>query len=392
MHIAFVTETYPPELNGAAMAVSRLVGGLLERGHRLQLVRPAPPAGSAAADARLLGELHTQGWPLPRYPGLRMGVPCPRRLYAQWTQSRPQLVHVATEGPLGWSALCAAQRLGIPVSSDFRTNFHRYGHHYGAGWLARPILGWLRWFHNRAQATMVPTAGLRRELQQQGFERLHVVGRGVDTKLFDPARRSAALRASWGADDDDLVLAYVGRLAPEKNLQAVCRAYEAVRVRQPRARLLLVGEGPMREALRAACPQAIFAGQRRGEDLAAHYASADVFLFASLTETFGNVVTEAMASGVPVVAHRHAAAAELIQPGLNGLLAASRDDDAFVAEVLALTASTHWRRAIGQAARATALRIGWDSVVGSFESVVRPLVNAACDSQRPRWALAGTDA
>jgi glycosyltransferase involved in cell wall biosynthesis len=204
--------------------------------------------------------------------------------------------------------------------------------------------------------------------------------------------RCAALRASWGVSDDDLVLAYVGRLAPEKNLRAVCRAYEAVRVRHPRARLLLVGDGPLRESLQASCGQAIFAGQRQGEDLAAHYASADMFVFASRTETFGNVVTEAMASALPVVAHRHAAAGELIQPGVNGLLAAGADDEALVTETLALAASAPWRRAMGRAARETALRISWDSVVAGFETVTRPLIDPARGEERARWALARSDA
>jgi glycosyltransferase involved in cell wall biosynthesis len=387
LRIAVVSETYPPEVNGVAMSLARLVAGLQERGHRLQLLRPRQLHEPAQTTASPLEEVLMPSWPIPHYPQLRMGVPSRRRLQALWTTARPDLVHIATEGPLGWSALQAARALRIPVSSDFRTNFHSYGRHYGMGWLTQPILAYLRHFHNRTQATMVPTEALRNTLQRQGFERLHVVGRGVDTTLFSPSRRSAALRASWGVADDTLVLACVGRLAAEKNLSVVLRAFDAVRHTHPSARLLLVGDGPMRAELQAACPQAIFAGHRSGDALAAHYASADVFVFASLTETFGNVTTEAMASGLPVVAYRHAAAGQLIQSGLNGMLAISESADDFVDATLRLVNNRHWRCAVGRAARETALGIAWGRVVAAFEAVAAPLIDAPVLEEEAPWAL-----
>jgi glycosyltransferase involved in cell wall biosynthesis len=222
----------------------------------------------------------------------------------------------------------------------------------------------------------VPTDAMRSDLAARGFERLHVVGRGVDTKLFDPARRSAALRRSWGARDDDLVLAYVGRLAAEKNLDAVLAAYEAVRAGRAETQLLFVGDGPLREALRARCPRAVFAGHRGGADLAAHYASADVFLFPSLTETFGNVTTEAMASGLPVVAFDSAAAGQLIAHGRNGLLAAGTDLPAFVRAALPLAHDGALRTSLGVAARETACRIDWRSVVTRFEGIVSQVIDS----------------
>jgi glycosyltransferase involved in cell wall biosynthesis len=332
--LAVVTETYPPEVNGVAMSMARVVDGLHRRNHDVQLIRPRQPerlavkAGAPRADVE---EVLTKGLPVPLYPNLRMGVPSKRALVRLWSLHRPDVVHIATEGPLGWSALQAAQHLSLPVTSDYRTNFHAYGKHYRLGLFSKPIMGYLRKFHNRCDATMVPTETMRVQLVERGFERLSVVGRGVDAQRFDPARRSAAMREVWGAAPGDLVLGYVGRLAPEKNLGVVLAAYEAVKAQQPRARLVFVGDGPMRAELAARAPDAVFAGQRSGDDLAAHYAGLDLFLFPSLTETFGNVTTEAMASGCAVVAFDSAAAGELIRSGVNGWLAGPGREADFVA-------------------------------------------------------------
>ena len=191
LRMALVSETYPPEVNGVAMTVARLVQGLRARGHQLQLVRPRQHRQDQAG-ANGLDELLVRGLPIPRYPQLKMGLPATGTLLAQWRQRRPDVVHIATEGPLGWSALRAALRLGLPVTSDFRTNFHAYSQHYGIGWLERPIVGYLRGFHNRTQGTMVPTPVLQRELVRHGFENVSVVARGVDTRRFNPGWRSQA--------------------------------------------------------------------------------------------------------------------------------------------------------------------------------------------------------
>ncbi|TXI22508.1 MAG: glycosyltransferase family 1 protein [Roseateles sp.] len=376
--LAVVTETYPPEVNGVALSMARVVDGLNRRNHDVQLIRPRQPAATTLAAATpQVDEVLTRGLPVPLYPNLRMGVPSKRALVKLWSLKRPDVVHIATEGPLGWSALQAAQHLALPVTSDYRTNFHAYGKHYRLGLLTRPILGYLRKFHNRCGATMVPTESLRRQLEVRGFERLSVVGRGVDAQRFDPARRSAALRESWGAMGDDLVLGYVGRLAPEKNLGAVLAAYQAVKAQQPRARLVFVGDGPLRAELAAKAPDAVFAGQRSGEDLAAHYAGLDLFLFPSLTETFGNVTTEAMASGCAVVAFESAAAGELIRSGVNGWLAGAGRESDFVAAVRAAAADPLARVAVAEAARMTARRLDWGDITARFEGVLEGAIARA---------------
>jgi len=377
LRVAFVSETYPPEVNGVAMTVARIVAGMHRRNHEVQLVRPRQHRDDAAGSAAGYQEVLMRGLPIPRYPDLRMGVPSGRALVRLWTQRRPDVVHIATEGALGWSALQAARHLKLPVCSDFRTNFHAYSAHYGLGWLRKPIVAYLRKFHNLCANTMVPTEALRRELLAQGFRNLTVVTRGVDTRQFDPARRSAALRSQWGVAPGDLVVAHVGRLAQEKNLDTLLTAFEAVRRNHPAARLLLVGDGPQRAELQARCPAAIFAGQRHGEDLAAHYASADLFLFPSLTETFGNVTTEAMASGLPVVAFHYAAAAQLLRSRVNGMLAPVGDAAAFVEAAVALAGDAALRRRAGEAARTDALALDWDGVVARFEGVLGMVIAAA---------------
>lgn len=374
LRIAFVTETYPPEVNGVSMTVARVVEGMRARQHQVQLVRLRQHAADTPVHADAYDEVLMPGLPIPRYPELKMGLPQTRALRRLWAAQRPDLVHIATEGPLGWSALRAAQQLGVPVSSDFRTNFHAYAQHYGISLLQRPVLAYLRYFHRRTACTMVPTESLRRELTEQGFRDLSVVARGVDTQRFHPAKRSAALRQAWGAGDDDPVVICVGRLAPEKNLNDLVSAYQAMCRGQPRTRLVLVGDGPARQALQAACPQAILAGSRSGEDLSAHYASADLFLFPSLTETFGNVTPEAMASGLPVLAYDYAAAAQLIQPGENGVLARYGVAEDFIRQAACLVADPAQARRMGCAARQTADRLAWDAVIDQVEALFRAVV------------------
>jgi len=374
LRVSVVTETYPPEVNGVALTLARVVQGLQARGHEVTLVRPRQPGDGAGSTAAPSPQTLVRGFPIPQYPHLRAGVPAAARLQRLWTAQRPEVVHVATEGPLGESAVRVARRLGIPVTSDFRTNFHAYTGHYGMAWLRRPILGYLRWFHNRTAATTVPTAALLARLRDEGFRHLHVVSRGVDVDRFDPARRDPGLRQAWGAGPDAPVVLYVGRLAAEKNLGLLVRCVQAIEAAVPHARAVLVGDGPMRAALQAALPRAHFAGPRHGDDLAAHYASADLFVFPSLTETFGNVVPEAMASALPVVAFDHAAASQLIEPGLSGAVLACDNESQFVREAVALATRRATRETMGARARQRARAHGWGAVLDAFEQVLRAAV------------------
>ena len=370
MRVAVVTETYPPEINGVAMTISRMVAGLQQRDHQIQLIRPRQNDRDTAASEANFEEVLQRGVAIPRYDSLKMGLPAKQALFRLWSLKRPDIIHLVTEGPLGWSALVAAVKLKIPCSSDFHTNFHSYSKHYGIGWLKKPIVAYLRKFHNKADCTLVPTSAMHDDLQQHGYLNLRVVARGVDTHLFHPRRRSVALRKQWGVKPSQPVALYVGRLAPEKNLPVVLQAFSAMKTVCGDARLVLVGDGPERSALQAAHPEFIFAGMRTGDDLAMHYASGDIFLFPSITETFGNVTVEAMASGLAVVAYDYAAAAEYIRHGRNGVVA-DFDNAKEFASLAANLADDHQRIAeFGRQARATAETIDWEHVNDQFEAAL----------------------
>jgi glycosyltransferase involved in cell wall biosynthesis len=276
-------------------------------------------------------------------------------------------VHISTEGPLGWSALSAARRLNIPVSSSFHTNFHSYSHHYRIGLLKRPIAAYLRYFHNKTGCTMVPTDALRQRLESKGYNNVLVVSRGVDTEQFNPTKRSVELRASWNADSDTPVVMLVSRIAPEKNLNVVFLAFEQMRKINPRAQLVIVGDGPARSELEKENPDVIFAGMQTGEALAQHYASGDIFLYPSLTETYGNVVIEAMASSMAAVAFDYAAAHQHINHNVNGVLVPFADTDAFITMSSELISDMERIQRIRSTALETAVTLTWEHIVGEME-------------------------
>ncbi len=376
MRIAYVTETWPPELNGVAATASRTVSWLRSRGHQVEVVRPrqrdersgAVGHAEACADAYANDELRVPGMALPMYPDLRIGAPLIGRLQRRWRSTAPDLVHVATEGPLGWAACRAARRLDLPLTSDLWTHFDLYSRYYGWGAFRPVVAGYMRAFHNATDRTFVPTQALATDLHDRGFDGLGVVGRGVDAQRFDPSLRSDLLRTAWGARHADPVLLHVGRLAAEKNLPLVLRTFVAVRAVQPRARLVIVGDGPLRDELkREAGPGVHFTGAQSGGALAAHYASADILLVPSVTETFGNVTLEGLASGLAVIAYDMAAAAVHIRHGSNGLLAPAGDETEFIRLASQAAAAGPALLPLRVAARLTAERVSWDAILACFE-------------------------
>lgn len=375
MKFTLVTETFPPEINGVAMTFGHLARGLAQRGHEVTVIRPRrddlPPMSSPSDYA----EVRVPGVPIPGYPMLRLGYPAPRRLRRLWRADPPDLVHVVTEGPLGASAVNAARALGLPVTSSFHTNFHAYTSHYGIAPLRRLALAWLRRVHNRTRRTFAPTLELCEELRALGFTDLALLSRGVDVAQFAPAHRSAELRARWGAAPEDPVVLHVGRMAAEKNYPLLFRAFAAMRAANPRCRFVLVGDGPLRAGLQRAHPEYHFPGFIPRDALATHYASADIYIHASLTETFGNVLTEAMASGLAVAGFDYAAARQFIRDGANGLSVPPAAPEALIAAAVALATTPPLRVRLRTGARAALIEQSWDRVLARFEADLLEVVN-----------------
>lgn len=360
--ISIVTETYAPEVNGVAHTLATLIEGMRKRGIQVQIIRPR----QHKADIGDNQTLTLPGLPIPGYPELKFGLPFYNRVKRAIAEFAPQAIYVATEGPLGWAACHAADKLKIGVVSGFHTNFHQYGKHYGLGFIENLGYRYMRWFHNNTSATLVPTRVQADELIQHGFERVGVLSRGVDSERFSPKHRNTELRKQWGVKDDTPVLLYVGRIAAEKNLQLVIRTYETLRNRNKNIKLVLVGNGPELVGIRQRHPDVICAGIQRGSTLAEYYASGDIFLFPSLTDTFGNVITEALASGLGVVSFDYAAAHEHAKNGISAMLAPSGNEQAFIHSALSLCERPNLLRQIRQSARTIAESISWNSVINDF--------------------------
>lgn len=374
MRVALLTETFPPEVNGVAMTNQRLVRGLIELGHEVLLIKPQRDDAPNMQTAKLSVQ-EVFGIPIPNYAGLKLGLPRPGHLEHCFESFRPDVVHIATEGPLGFSALRAALKLNIPATSTFHTNFQDYCADYGAAFAGRAMMHYLRWFHNKCALTTVPDRDLIQRLSADGVERLEMLGRGADTKLFNPAKRSRELRREWGADEDCPVAIYVGRAAAEKNIPLVLQAWQQAREKHPRLKLVVVGDGPVRKKLEIKWPEVHFAGMRYDEDLATHYASADLFLFGSESETFGNVVVEALASGLVALSYDYAAGRQFIRSGENGYLVPLGNEQAFCSKVLdILDQQKDWKK-IRTDARKTAESYPWSDTIERFSKLLAAASN-----------------
>ncbi len=375
LKFALVTETFKPEINGVAMTLGKIADHLSINQHQVQVIRPKQNNLDIPADTQHFKEHLVTGMPIPFYKHLKFGLPAKNLLIKLWAGNKPDVVHIATEGPLGWSALQAAKKLNIPVISSYHTNFHQYSKHYGASFLMKPIESYLRYFHNQTLATLAPTQKVVNALEVTGYKNVSIMARGVDTSQFSPANRKAKLRKHWGAHNDELVVIHVGRLAKEKNIFLVLDAFKAIQKFNPNTKLVFVGDGPMREELSQACPQAIFSGSQQGKALAEHYASADLFIFPSITETFGNVVPEALASGLCVVAYDYAAAGEIIKHGNNGLLAPFNQSQDLIQTALDAAQNATLLNQCKKHAVASIVNFRWDSVIEELERLIYATAN-----------------
>ncbi|MGH0035037.1 MAG: glycosyltransferase family 4 protein [Myxococcota bacterium] len=314
MRIAIVTEVFLPKVDGITNRLANTVRCLVEQGHEVLLIAPET-AVERHAGARVV---RVPGVPFPPYPGLQIAAPDPRIAWELW-QFDPQVVHVVGPACLGLWGMAAARGLGLPVVASYHTDLPAYMPEFGLGWAQPAIWPMIRRVHNAAHLNLCPSRHTRDELREHGVENVGLWRGGVDTDLFSPSRRSIHMRMKMtGGRPDGPVGLYVGRISPEKNLARLGEALDAV----PDLRLALVGDGPGRAQLERTLPadRVTFMGFMGGEELARAFASADVFMMPSTTETLGFVVLEAMSSGAPVVAARAGGIPDLVQDGHNGLL------------------------------------------------------------------------
>ncbi|GAP46821.1 glycosyltransferase family 4 protein [Streptomyces azureus] len=366
MRVVIVTESFPPDVNGVAHCALQTARHLVDRGHAPVVVAPAPAPGNKPDADVPCPVVHVPSLPLPGYPQVRVALPS-RRLAATLIEHRADVVHLASPFVLGVRGMAAAARLGTPAVAVYQTDLAGYARTYmGAGEAA----AWrrIRSVHGAADLTLAPSSAALRDLETHGVPRVELWPRGVDTERFRPDRRDEALRREL-APNGELIVGYVGRLAPEKQVELLAGAcgLEGVRV-------VVVGDGPSRPGLEQALPGAVFLGRRTGDDLARVFASLDAFVHTGPFETFCQTVQEAMASGLPVVAPAAGGPLDLVAHGRTGLLVPPRDTAAVRDAVRALAADPALRIAFGAAGRAAVEGRTWaavgDQLIGHYANVL----------------------
>lgn len=371
MRIAIITENFYPKLDGVTRTIAMLLEHLQLRGHQAIVIGPED-APRRYAGARIIG---IPGPPIPFYPELRMLLPR-RHVGHRLARFHPDLIHLADPMLLGMVGLYWAHKLAVPAVGAYHTNIADYMGDFHLGFLKDPVWRYRRFLHNQCAATLVPSRSTGTILAKRGFERIHQWPRGVDSILFDPAKRDLAWRRSLGIRDDQRLILYVGRLSHEKKLPVLAQAYRAVAA--PDTHLLLVGGGPAREEIEAELQglPVTFTGYLKGEALARAYASADLFAFPSTTETFGQVVQEAMASGLPVLGCDAEGVRDLVQPGVTGVLAAPHNARDFTNALRGMLADPVRCASMGRAARAWAAERSWAEVMDNLLALYADLIRA----------------
>lgn len=370
LRLAIFSDTALPQMNGVSRTLDRLACAVAARGGAVRLFTTSDPEAAADDDA-----VRYRSHPFWAYPQLRLALPGRAAAASELRAWGATLVHAATPFGVGLAGRRAARALGLPFVTSYHTSLSAYARFYRLGALSEPGWAFLRWFHNGGARTYCPTRSIERELRQHGFRNTAIWSRGVDTGRFAPAWRSADMRRRLGADDDQLVVAYVGRLAAEKGLDVALDAMRQVeRARPGRWRFAFAGDGPYAAHCRAAAPPgSVFLGQVVGDELSAFYASADIFVFPSTTDTFGNVLLEAMASGLAVVGADVGPTREVLGDG-GGVTFGAGDGTALAAALMALEQSPARRQALAAAGVASARRRSWgrifDALIADYHGAV----------------------
>lgn len=366
-----VAECFLPEINGVTNSVLRVVEHLERRHHEVLVIAPGigPTRYSHTPVERV------PAISLPFYRSLSVGLPTSQLRSMIW-RFRPDIVHLAAPVVLGAAALRAAGSLRIPSVAVYQTDVAGFGCRYGLGFAGEAVWSWLRRLHNQADLTLAPSTSAAWALSRQGIERVARWGRGVDTERFDPAHRSASLRRSL-APRGEVLVGYVGRLAPEKQ---VYRLNHASAVRGTRT--VVVGDGPSATKLRAQMPGAVFVGTRTGLELSRYIASLDLFVHTGVNETFCQAVQEALASGVPVIAPAAGGPLDTVRHGFNGFLYPADQPEMIAEAVRELAADPAARAAMGERARQSVLGRDWASVGDELIGHYGRVLGAAAPTRR----------
>jgi glycosyltransferase involved in cell wall biosynthesis len=372
MRIAFFSEVYWPMVSGVGVTLRRLADALMARGFgvRVYTATYALPAGTDRPEVHRSASI-----PFFLYPDVQWALPRHRELTADARSFAPDIVHVATEFAMGHAGLRVARELGVPVVASAHTDYEQYAARYHVEWAVRPGWRYLRWFYGHAERVLCPSRIYEEHLHSRGIRRTGVWSRGVDTTAFNPAWRDESYRESLGSAPGDPVVTYVGRLAREKNLDLLLAAWERVALRHPRARLALVGRGPLESEIRErAIPGVHLAGLLTGPALSRAYASADVFAFPSVTETFGNVLLEAMASGLPSIVAAAGGVLEFTEHGRNGWLVEPSSVEAIATALERMLTDAALRARLSAGALETAASRRWDLIddrlIAEYASVI----------------------
>ena len=371
MRIALFSEVYWPMVSGVGVTLVRLVDALRARGHQVRVYSASYELPPGAGD-RL--EVHrSASIPLFLYPDVQWAFPRHRAVLEDVAAFGPDVIHVATEFAMGVAGLKAARQLGIPAVASAHTDYEKYAAHYGLDWVMGAGWRYLRWFYRQTGLVLCPSGVYERHLNARGIRNTGIWTRGVESGFFHPESRSETYRHALGLGPRDLLVTYVGRIAREKGLDLLLEAWEMLG-RRDDARLVLVGRGPMEaELARREIPGLVLAGLREGADLAAAYASADIFAFPSTTETFGNVLLEAMASGLPCLAAAAGGVVEFARHGSNAWLVDPGSPKAIAAGLNRLLADEDLRRVLSAGARKTACERGWDLIFDDLVEQYRAL-------------------
>lgn len=387
MRVLFCTDTYPPQVNGVSVVTALSVAGLRARGWDCAVVSPRyPDAGPTIftehGDGVDDAVTTVASMPFPNYPDIRLAAPAYNTVLRVARAFRPDLIHSETEFVLGRLGQLVGSRLKIPLVSSYHTDFARYADAYGVPWLRGTISNYISRFHRRSRRTYTPSAPSRGDLLRSGVTDVEVWGRGVDTNTYRPALRSPELRERLGLGSRFTFL-YVGRLAAEKRAEQIVDAYKLALPSLPPdgTRLVIAGAGPREAALREAAPstgEVIFLGYLdRKRDLPTLYASCDTFVFASLTETLGLVVLEAMSAGLPVIATPAGGVADHLRDGENGLSYPAGDTQALAAAMIAMVGDPARAQRLARGARATAEALDWDRELDRLDVSYREVLAMA---------------